>query len=86
MTYSYSQGLQQGLRTNVIAVVELVIHLQFVILGIKNAENVAKLVTSPRCVIHRKHPVTNNKQHREGTAADLSNNLKETRLVSKPNM
>ena len=86
MTYSYSQGLQQGLRTNVIIAVELVIHLQFVILEIKTAENVAKLVTLPRCVIHRKHPVTNNKQHRGSTAADLSNNLKETQLVSKLNM
>ena len=78
--------MQQGLRTNVIVAVELVIHLQFVTLEIKNAENVAKLVTLPRCVIYGKHPVTNNKQHTEGTAADLSNNLKEIQLVSKPNM
>ena len=49
--------------------------LAFNTLEIKNAENVAKLVTLPRCVIHGKHPVKNSKQHREGTAAGLSNNL-----------
>ena len=72
MTYSYSQRLQQSLRRNAIAVVELVIHLQFVTLEINKCRNCGKIGHIAKVCNSQEAP---SKQYRKITT-NLSSNLK----------